>query len=277
VLGIAQDGGYPHIGCQKACCQKAWSGENQTHLRTSLALVDSVSRQWWLFEASPDINAQLHLFDSLTGHSYPFLPAGIFLTHAHIGHYTGLMELGREAMNTRNLPVCAMPGMSRFLKNNGPWSQLVSLNNIVLEPLKNDSIVQLSDNITVRPLLVPHRDEFSETCGFRIENGNKKYLFVPDINKWQLWDRDIIEEVGKVNMAFIDGTFNDSLELPGRNMAEIPHPFIQETLNIFSDNMLRQNICFIHFNHSNTAMWDNAVKKELKRRGVNLAEEGDWY
>lgn len=277
VLGIAQDGGYPHIGCQKECCNKAWAGESKSKMVTSLALVDHQSKQWWLLEATPDITKQLHLFDSLTQHQFPFLPNGIFITHAHIGHYTGLMQLGREALNANKVPVYVLPNMADFLRTNGPWNQLVSISNIEIHELTADSAVHLVKDFDVTPLLVPHRDEYSETCGFKIHANNMHYLFIPDINKWELWKRNILKEVGNVNIAFLDGTFNDSLELPGRNMRDIPHPFIEETLNVFSDNLLRDNIYFIHFNHSNRVMWDDVAKNKLIQRGCHLAEEGKWY
>ena len=57
-------------------------------------------------------------------------PDGIFLTHAHIGHYIGLMYLGKEAMNADQVPVYAMTRMKGFLIQNGPWSQLLKINNI---------------------------------------------------------------------------------------------------------------------------------------------------
>ena len=42
--------------------------------------------------------------------------SGVFLTHAHIGHYTGLMNFGNEAMGTKELPVFCMPKMKSFFK-----------------------------------------------------------------------------------------------------------------------------------------------------------------
>ena len=43
-------------------------------------------------------------------------PKGIFLTHAHIGHYSGLIHLGKEALGAKGISVYAMPKMSFFLK-----------------------------------------------------------------------------------------------------------------------------------------------------------------
>ena len=233
LLGITQDGGYPHMGCTKKCCNMAWADATLRKNVVSFALVDPVSKKWWLFEATPDIKEQLHYFQQLTSSAYHYLPDGIFITHAHIGHYTGLMELGREVMNTKNVPAYVLPKMKTFLETNGPWSQLVKLNNIELHALEADVLVALDGNIAVTAFTVPHRDEYSETAGFRINTGNKKYLFIPDINKWDKWDRSIITEVKAVDIALLDATFYDSTELHGRNMSEVPHPFVIETMKLF--------------------------------------------
>lgn len=276
VLGITQDGGYPHIGCEKPCCQRARNNDSNRRFVVSLAVVDSINKQWWLIEATPDIGDQLHLFDSLTHHLYSYLPNGIFITHAHIGHYAGLMQLGREAMGTQSVPVYVMPKMKQFLETNGPWSQLVSLHNMTLQSLSADSSISLTSNVHISPFLVPHRDEFSETCGFTIQAGGQNYLFIPDINKWELWDKSIIEEVQKSSIAFLDCTFYDGSELPGRNLSEIPHPTFLETRRIFSDNFGIDKIRFIHFNHSNPLLWKPEFVP-LHAGPYQMAVQGSWY
>jgi len=161
--------------------------------------VDKEEEKIWMFEATPDFKYQLR---NLTTKSSLSKISGIFLTHAHIGHYTGLMNLGREVMGSRGMPVYAMPRMKNYLETNGPWSQLVDLKNIKINELQADSAIQVSNKLTVTPFLVPHRGEFSETVGYRIESANTKVLFIPDIDKWYLWDRSIIEEISKVDYAF---------------------------------------------------------------------------
>lgn len=277
VLGTAQDGGYPHAGCKKECCKKAWNGENARKFPASLALVDSVLGKWWLFEATPDFKEQLQLFDSITRHRFPYLPEGIFITHAHIGHYSGLMQLGREVMGARKVAVYAMPRMDSFLRHNGPWSQLVTLQNIVIHPMKAGMPADSVGNFSVTPFLVPHRDEYSETCGFSIQTSERKYLFIPDIDKWQKWDRNIQKAVLEHDIAFIDGTFSDASELPGRDLSEIPHPFFSETLSLVNDSTAQSHIRFIHMNHTNRALWDSAEIKRLAGKGILTAQQGMWY
>lgn len=277
ILGIAQDGGYPHMGCTKKCCNLAWENNAMKKQVVSLALIDPQTKKWWLFEATPDIKEQLHDFQNLTNGQYNYLPEGIFITHAHIGHYTGLMELGKEVMNTNNVPVYVLPKLKAFLETNGPWSQLVKLNNILLQPMTADSSLQLTENISIAAFLVPHRDEYSETAGFKINTGKKKYLFIPDINKWDKWDRSIIKEVRTADIALLDGTFYDAGELPGRNMSEIPHPFIVETLDLFKNtsSQTTSKIHFIHFNHTNRLLWDSQKQKDIQKAGFNIARQGE--
>jgi pyrroloquinoline quinone biosynthesis protein B len=276
VLGIAQDAGYPQAGCEKECCMAYYNGKEEKKLITCLALVDRKTKQYWLIEATPDIAAQLKNLQSYLAVA-DYTPDGIFITHAHIGHYSGLMQLGREAMGTKEIPVHLMPRMDSFVKSNGPWSQLVTLNNIRLNKLAADSTVKLGKSFSITPIIVPHRDEFSETVGFVIQSDKKKVLFITDIDKWEKWERDIVAEVGKVDIAFLDGTFYKNGELPGRDMSEVPHPFVEESLQKFSSltSAQQSKVVFIHFNHTNPLLKNKSAEKEkVKKDGFGVAEEG---
>ena len=273
VLGITQDAGYPQISCNKDCCKKYWDKKITKQKVSCLALFDPATNQKWIFDATPDLTEQLHEADKLQKGNL----SGIFLTHAHIGHYTGLMYLGREALNAKEIPIYAMPHMYDYLKSNGPWSQLVSVKNIELKKLKADSVIKLTDKISITPLLVPHRDEFSETVGYSIKTGSKSLLFIPDIDKWQKWNKDIKQMIQQYDYLFLDGTFYKDGELPGRNMSEVPHPFVQESVELFNglSSTEKQKIWFIHFNHTNPLI-DRSSKeyKEVKSKGFNVAVEG---
>jgi pyrroloquinoline quinone biosynthesis protein B len=273
VLGTAQDAGYPQAGCEKDCCKEYWDKKIAKQRVSCLALFDPVTNQKWLFDATPDFTEQLYAADEIQSGNL----SGVFLTHAHIGHYSGLMYLGREAMNAKETPVYAMPRMLDFLKTNGPWSQLVSLKNIQLQKLKADSAVKLTNDIFVTPIPVPHRDEFSETVGFSIRAKSKSVLFIPDIDKWEKWEKDIMQMVKMHDYLFLDGTFYSAGELPGRRMAEVPHPLVQESISIFKDlpETDRKKIWFIHINHTNPVL-DKTSREyaEIKQKGFGVAEEG---
>jgi pyrroloquinoline quinone biosynthesis protein B len=276
VLGIAQDGGFPHIN-NPAEFEEVASGFKKRENVVSLGLIDPIMKKKYLFEATPDLPSQLnHLASVMPGEH---LVDGIFLTHAHMGHYTGLMHLGREAFGGNQIPVYAMPKMESFLTTHGPWSQLVSLENIKLVSQQANQKNELSKQLYVTPFLVPHRDEFSETVGYTIAGPNRSVLFIPDINKWSAWDRSILEEVNKVDFAFIDATFYAEGEIP-RPMSEVPHPFIEETVRLFAeaDFATRSKLVFIHFNHSNPLLDQNHPQRiALEKEGFRFAKEGDMF
>ncbi len=275
ILGTAQDAGYPQAGCKKACCNLFWQEKTEREYPVALGLTDKQSGKKYLFEATPGIKFQLEQL-SEKKNTQTFVPDGIFLTHAHIGHYTGLMDLGHEVMGAKGVPVYAMPRMKSFLEANGPWSQLVEMSNIKLQQLTKDESVELENGIKVTPFRVPHRDEFSETVGYRIEGKNRTVLFIPDIDKWAKWERNIITEISKVDMALLDGTFLQNGELPNRDMSQIPHPFVEESMALFKDlaEHEKQKIMFIHFNHTNPLIWDKSEIERVEKAGFQVAKRG---
>jgi pyrroloquinoline quinone biosynthesis protein B len=274
VLGTVQDGGSPHIGCTKNCCRDLFQNPDKNRKVVSLGLVDPEHHKTYLFEGTPDMPEQMKALKNYATFSQKEAPDAIFLTHAHIGHYTGLMYLGKEAMDADKIPVFAMPRMKTFLKENGSWSQLVSRSNISIQEMSDGKEIQLTPNVQVVPFLVPHRDEYSETVGFRISGPNKSAIFIPDIDKWEKWDNDIVEQLSKVNYAFIDGTFYDGQEINNRDISEIPHPFIIESMAKFRGLLPEEKskIYFIHFNHTNPAL--NPVSDQTRQiihNGFNIA------
>jgi pyrroloquinoline quinone biosynthesis protein B len=278
VLGNVQDGGSPHMGCKKDCCSSLFENPDRQRMVVSLGLVFPDNSKTFLFEATPDISRQNAYLNKEANRDLEKMPDGVFLTHAHIGHYTGLMYFGKEAKNSRNVDVFAMPRMFSFLSNNGPWNQLVKNENISLKGIYDEMLIKLSSNVTVEPLKVPHRDEYSETVGYRISGPNKKVLFIPDIDKWEKWDRNIILEIQKVDYAFIDATFYDSKEVNYRNISEIPHPFVSESIKQFENesNEFKEKVFFIHFNHTNPLLDVSSLETRLiKELGFNIARFGD--
>lgn len=275
VLGVVQDAGHPQAGCYAKHCMPAWRDPALRRGATSLALIDPAANRSLLFEATPDLPAQLYALE-MEAPSPRFSLQGIFLTHAHMGHYAGLMHLGREAMGASNVPVFAMPKMHTFLRSNGPWSQLVEIGNIELRPLQHGQ-AEVLGSISVTPLLVPHRDEFSETVGFLISGPNRTAVFIPDIDKWSKWDRDLLDLVREVDYALIDATFYSEDELPGRDLAEIPHPLVTESMQRLQSlsETERGRVWFIHMNHSNPMLNpDSGAATEVERRGFRIAVEG---
>ena len=280
VLGVGQDAGIPQIGNPG---DLAWADPAKRRLATSIAVVDHRTDQRYLFEATPDMREQVKRLDDLApGGQGPLGLSGVFLTHAHIGHYAGLMFVGRESASTSGLQVFAMPRMADFLATNGPWSQLVEIDNIRIQPLSNTTAADLAPDLSVTPHLVPHRDEYSETVGYVIHGPDKSALFVPDIDDWGEWEAEfgvsVEDMVAAVDYAYVDATFYDDHELPGRDMSQIPHPRVTETMAIFADAPAdqRAGLRFIHFNHTNGLRDPGSAQSQTVRNaGFGIAFEGE--
>jgi len=279
VLGIGQDAGAPQIGYQD---DPAWSDPDLRLLPTSIAIVDHNTSERILFEATPSITRQLQRLDAMSTRSDSSLGIdGVFLTHAHIGHYAGLIYFGREVAGASNLPVYVMPRFKDYLSKNGPWDQLVALDNINLSLLTDRQSVSPIASVKVTPFQVPHRDEYSETVGYKIETTGKDVFFLPDIDSWDEWDADfkikIEDMVSRVDYAFLDATFFDNHELPGRDMSKIPHPRVVESMDRLQhlSETQRAGVHFIHMNHSNPIRFaDSDATKLVSKRGFSIAREG---
>lgn len=280
VLGIAQDGGVPHAGCARSCCEGAWEHEALRRKSACLGIVDPLSGQGWMIDATPDFKWQHHhLSKYLCKNDGKQAFEGIFLTHGHVGHYTGLLHLEKAVMNANEIPVYTMPRMNRFLTEHLPWKSMVERKNIVLKPMQNEVSIVLNSRIHVTPFLVPHRDEFTETVGFMIQGLQKKTLYIPDIDSWDHF-ATIDQLVGEADQILVDGTFFSAKELGRRDMCQVPHPTIETSLERFSSlpASKKANFYFIHLNHTNPCL--NPQSDEYHRvinSGFKIAQEGQTY
>jgi pyrroloquinoline quinone biosynthesis protein B len=283
VLGVAQDGGAPQMGNAE---DPAWDDPSLRRLATSIAVIDRASGERWLFEATPDMREQMQRLDAIMPVAEAPGLSGIFLTHGHIGHYTGLVFLGFESMGARGVPVYAMPSMAAFLFSNGPWDQLVRYGNIVLQDMREHEPVP-AGSLTVTPFEVPHRQEYTEVVGFLIEGPDRTALFLPDIDSWEEWEMwnegpagRIEDAIAAVDVAYLDATFFANGEIPGRDMSGFPHPFITHSMARFADLPAEEKakIRFIHFNHTNPVRFPEAPeRRQVFEAGFGLAEEGERY
>jgi pyrroloquinoline quinone biosynthesis protein B len=272
VLGIAQDGGVPHLGCRQELCVRARRDPSKRRLVASLGLVDQGARRRFIVDSTPNFPEQV---DRLGG-----LPDAILLTHAHIGHYLGLAQLGREVLNAKRLPVYCTSSMAKFLRENGPWKRLVALENVEIREIAPGQEFELAPSLRATAIRVPHRDEDSDTVAYLVSGPRRKLLWLPDIDKWEKWDRRIEELVAENNLlAFVDGTFFSADEIPGRSIREIPHPLVPETIARFGGRAPASpaKVFFVHLNHTNRLLWDAAARREVEREGFAVAQEGARY
>ena len=275
VLGTAQDGGYPQAGCKASCCTVPASQGIGPLYSSALAICDPASRQRWIIDCTPSFPQQLALLEKII--PLDGMP-GFLLTHAHIGHYTGLIHLGREVLNAKGVEVYVLAGMKAFLENNLPWKELVSEGNIVLRLVEPGAEFDLAPGIRITPHLVPHRDEYSETACFQVDGPEHSLLWLPDIDAWEAMSPSIEERLEDVDMAFLDGTFFDAAEIPGRDIDSIAHPCIEDSIRRFSGlpDAERKKIRFIHLNHTNPAVQpQSSATARVEQAGHSIACQGD--
>jgi pyrroloquinoline quinone biosynthesis protein B len=266
VLGIAQDGGIPQIGCTQKVCL------TQHHFVTSLAILDGNSI--FLIDATPDLREQYQeLIRRYPGGQRKLLD-GIFLTHAHMGHYTGLIYLGKESISAQKIPVYCSEEMSAYLSQNEPWKFLIDNGNIQLRPFSSGQKLSFQ-SFSITPLSVPHRKEFTDTFGFLIQGKRKSLLYIPDIDSWDPIRDSISTWLRQSDYALLDGTFYSGKELPGRNMQLVPHPTIQDSMLFFNAlPTLECQIIFTHLNHTNLLLDpETPESKQFRSSRFKIADE----
>ncbi len=278
VLGSAQDGGVPHVACQCPTCTDA--RRNPGHIRRgpALGIYDEADGAAWMIDASPQFDLQLEmLWQSIREvrrrDSFPL--DGFFLTHAHFGHYWGLGYLGKEAASPQGIPVYCTPDMQKFMAQNRPFADLIARENIVIHPVEHGVDVPVHPRLTVTPYKVEHRRDFTDTVGYILKGNRQTALYIPDMDDVT---PDIVDLVRHVDVALIDGCFYSPDELPGRDIREVPHPFIPHTMDILQDQVHDTEIVFTHFNHSNLAIYPESEEgRQVVARGFGLAADGDEF
>jgi pyrroloquinoline quinone biosynthesis protein B len=286
LLGLAQDGGRPQIGCELDCCRDLTPAERVPVV--ALLVVDPRSGRRWLLDASPDVGTQLRLEGArqerpVVDGRRPPLVDGIFLTHAHMGHYAGLLAFGREAYGSAGLRLHASERMGAFLRANAPWNALLArgeASGATLETLVPGRPVTLADDLVLTALAVPHRDELSDTLAFRVQGPRGSILYAPDTDGWEHWDPRVETVLAGVDVALLDATFFGPGELPGRDLAAVPHPFLRDSIARFAElpAAQRDGLRFIHLNHSNPA-WnpDGPERAALRAAGLALGRVGERF
>lgn len=280
LLGNAQDAGVPQAGCGCENCRAAWADAEQRKRVSALGLLDTEAGEWFLIDATPDFREQFHWMQGVAA-SARF--GGILLTHAHIGHYTGLIHLGYEAMAARAVPLYGTRRLNDFLRAHAPWRQLVEQNNIALRELAPDEWLPLTPALSVKPLLVPHRDEWSDTVAFVARGPStrsgrgpaRQLLYLPDIDGWDGWERPVREVVSGVDVALLDGSFFSADELPGRDLSKIGHPLVTDTVARLAG--VSSDVRFIHLNHSNPLHRHGPERAWLESQGFKVGEAHDAW
>jgi pyrroloquinoline quinone biosynthesis protein B len=279
VLGTAQDGGLPHAACDCERCEAAREHPSRASPVASLAVIVP-DHGVWIVDATPDLPRQLDALADVRN----FEPgrvdrsplSGILLTHAHMGHYLGLAHLGYEAISAEPTPVYASARMVEFLQGNAPWDQLVRLGQLEPHPATPGQVIDLGGGLEAEPLLVPHRGEYTDTFAWYLSGSRARALYIPDTDPWAKWTTEIDAALVDVDLLLLDGTFYSADELPGRDVSEIGHPLMTDSMDRLAAHVeAGLQVWFIHLNHSNPTLEPGSPqRRELEARGFTIAQVG---
>lgn len=272
LLGIAQDAGVPQAGCGCDRCVQALTDSSMRAQAACLGFIDRDSNQYWLIDATPDFKDQLG-FMMAAAPDRRF--GGILLTHLHMGHYTGLIHLGEEAANLKDVPLYCTRSVWSFLKANAPWSRLISGGNLTWKEVVPGVEFFPAEKVQIQAYEVPHRCPDGETLAYGLHGQEKRLIYCPDIDSWEAWEIDLKSFLSVYEIALLDGTFFDHDEVPGRKLASIPHPTVLETMDILDEP--DRDIVFIHLNHTNPLLSPGEARETAVRRGFRVGFEGQRW
>lgn len=285
VLGTAQDGGVPSVNCFKDVCARVRAGDAPNPRVSCLGVIDHTAGRRFMIDATPDFRAQVGELLAPSGTPLPEVRGrtvplqehlhGIFLTHAHIGHYSGLVHVGKEVAAPDGLPLWASARMGEFLSTNGPWDALVDNGFVDLRVAAHETPIELTPRLRIVPFEVVHRPEYSDTLGFVIEGPSRRAMFVPDADVWDGWRTPFEQLLRSVDVALIDGSFYSHDELGHRAQGDVPHPPVMTSVDRLAEMAGRPEIRFIHLNHTNP-LWDpQAPQHATLPEGFHVARTGE--
>jgi pyrroloquinoline quinone biosynthesis protein B len=264
VLGTAQDGGLPHLGCACRHCRHARADPGFKRTASSLGLV--IRDEVWLLDASPDVRHQVARLP------FTLRVAGAIITHAHMGHLTGLLQFGKEGPHAP-LRVYAPPRLAEFLKATPPYAHLFP--PMTLNEWTPERPAEIPNGV-VHAHPVTHRAEISETYAAMVHGPTRRLLYLSDTDGYDAHALAALDSLRPKDIALVDGTFWSQNELPGRDLTATPHPFVSEAIPLLQPHVDRGvRVLFTHMNHSNPIIDHSTREHQLvEDAGFEVAEEG---
>ena len=168
------------------------------------------------------------------------------------------------------------PKMKLFLNDSLIFRQLIDNKNIILKDMNDQVDIKLTKNVSIGAFSVPHRNELSETVGYRIKSRKKTIIYIPDIDSWEDWSTSLNELIKNNDILILDGTFYTKSEIKKRDIKKIPHPSIENTMSIMDSNTMdeKNKIYFTHLNHTNKVL--DETSKEYRKvitSGYNILRD----
>ncbi|MGE3850794.1 MAG: MBL fold metallo-hydrolase [Planctomycetota bacterium] len=274
-LGTAQDGGLPQFGCRCARCQAARLDPTRRRTAAAVLLTDDATGYRLLIDPSPDLARQ---YDALPPGSPSSICDAVAITHVHWGHWIGLGLFGREVSAAQGLPVFATPAVHAFLREHQPARLAFELGHLRAEEVPAGTTREAGP-FALHAHAVVHRSEFADVVAWRVTASDRPrggLLYCPDIDRWT---DDVVALATACDVALVDATFGSPDELPGRDLATIPHPLARTTMAALAPAVAAgTRVGLIHLNHSNPlADADSDLRRDALAQGFVVPADGDEW
>ena len=283
ILGTAQDGGIPQAGCSCERCNEAHKDLKLRKYPVSLGIIGTDGSKH-IIEVTKNLSEQLMIWS--TNGNELFIPETVSITHLHLGHVEGIGQFGKPVMASKEVDVFLSHKNKNIFDERSDIKLMIEENNIRTHAKNFNQLFEPMQGcgFSLQFISIPHRSELGDTAAIIIKGNKRNILFMPDQDSWketlEYYSKENIREFLKmfdINEALIDGTFWSMEELPGRNISEIPHPTIQDSLKLLGKRMENDpRISFLHLNHSNPVNdIGSKQRKIVEENGWRVSEIGD--
>jgi len=295
VLGASAGGGFPQWNCNCPNCDGVRKGKIKAKPRTQSSIAISENNlDWILFNASPDVLAQIKAFPALQ-------PArsirdtairAIILIDSQIDHTTGLLmlregkpleiyctDMAREDLTTGN-PLFNVLG--HYCTVN--WHKLPTHNGnsfsvVGAQHLRFTAVPLISK----APPYSPHRKDPQEgdNVGIRIEDGRtgKNLFYAPGLGKLEPHLEPFLKNA---DCLLVDGTCWTDDELirfgiskqSSRDMGHLPQSGEGGMISVLKP-LAKPRKILIHINNTNPILNEESRERaELTANGIEVAYDG---
>jgi pyrroloquinoline quinone biosynthesis protein B len=288
VLGSAAGGGFPQWNCTCPPCRAVRDGSRPALPRTQSSIAVSPDYQrWFLFNASPDVHAQIESFPVLRPSGERVVPVqAVVLTDAELDHTLGLLLL-REG---RGLELhCTETVHDTLRDGNSLLRVLEAYCPVKWQPVVPGQDVPLGDGLSYRAFDVPTtkrarfgpEDAPGRVVGYRLteEHTGRSLVYLPGVQN--LTD-GVLDELEGCSCLLVDGTCWQDDEMirlglarkTSRDMGHMPIDGPDGSLRRLAPLPIERKI-YIHVNNTNPILLDDSPeRREVERHGLEVAVDG---
>jgi pyrroloquinoline quinone biosynthesis protein B len=288
VLGSAAGGGFPQWNCSCPGCRAARTGERPCRGRTQSSIAVSADYQrWFLFNASPDIRAQLEAFPALHPRADRGTPVeAVLLTDAELDHTLGLLLL-REG---GGVELHATPSVYETLnEGSAVLRTLAAYCPVKWRTVVPGTEVALADGLSYQAFDVPTSKKMrfgagraeGRVVGYRLTDtaSGGTAVYLPGV---QELTESVRAQLTDCDCLLIDGTCWDDDELvrlglagkTSRDMGHLPIAGPGGSMEQLTALGLARTI-YLHMNNTNPILLEDAPqRRQLEQQGMEVAMDG---